>query len=171
MGSFYIFVYKLNILPFGSLHSSPLPEGVIAIFFDRIKYMIVPISTVVFVKFWGNAYLNKSLILQVLQEDYIISARGRGLPERKILFGHALRTASPAIVTLSVSSLLSSLSGDIYLEIVLAWPGIGLKLWEAISMSDIHLELGILTVFALIYCIAFAILDITYAFLDPRIKY
>ncbi len=173
LGSFFIlfFVYYLKILPFGSLNSSPPPEGAIAFFFDRILHMSIPVISVVLVRFWGSAYLIKYLITEPLQQDYIAAARGRGIPEKKILFGHALRVASPGILTMSILSLISSVGGDIILEIALAWPGIGLLLWHAIEWNDVPVMMGILTIITLIYCVSLLLLDIIYAFLDPRIQY
>lgn len=173
-GSFLIlfFVYYLKILPFGSLYSTnPPPVGMINIILDRIKHMLIPIMAIVLVRVWGSAYQIRNILLGHLQEDYIHSARGRGLPERKILFGHALRTAFPAVITLALLSIVEAVSGDIVLEKVLAWPGLGLLLWKAIVAGHMDLILGITTILTLIFVVALVFLDIIYVALDPRIKY
>jgi peptide/nickel transport system permease protein len=172
------FYYYLDILPFGRLNSIPGPEGQLAWIFDRFKHMLIPIMSVTLVRFWSNAFLIRNLLLEPLQQEYITSARGRGIPERKILFGHALRVASPGIITLSLSSLVNSIAGDIIAEKYLAWPGIGSLFWNAVSNAgdvprppDIPVLLGILTILTAIVCLSNLLLDILYAILDPRIRY
>lgn len=173
MGSMMIifFVYYLELLPFGAMYSSPPPEGAMAMFFDRLLHMVLPVLSVLVVKLWGTAFIIKSLVLAPLQEDYITAARGRGLPERKVIFGHALRAASPAIVDMGVLSVVTSMGGDILLEKILAWPGIGTLLWEAIRMNDVPLMMGILTIITLLYCVSLFLLDLVYGILDPRIRH
>lgn len=172
------FYYYLDILPFGRLNSIPAPEGQIAWIIDRFRHMLIPIMAVTLVRFWPNSFLIRNLLLDPLQQDYITSARGRGIPERKILFGHALRAASPGIITLSLATLVNSIAGDIIAEKYLAWPGIGSLFWNAVSNAgeapkppDIPIVLGILTILTAIVCLANLLLDIIYAALDPRIRY
>lgn len=173
IGSFLVlfFVYYLKILPFGSLYSVPPPEGPLLLFIDRLKHMSIPLMSVVLVRFWPNAFMIKNIVLEPLQQDFITAARGRGLPEHRVMFGHALRTASPAIVTMSLLSIIMAFSGDIVLEQVLAWPGLGLLLWKAISINDLPVMMGVLTSLTLIFVVALILLDLIYAFLDPRIQY
>lgn len=173
-GSFLIliFVYYLKILPFGSLYSTnPPPVGAIAMFFDRIRHMLIPIMAVVLVRIWPTSFLIRNILFTYLQEDYISSARGRGLPERKVVFRHGLRTAAPAITTMALLSLIEAFSGDIVLEKVLAWPGLGLLLWEAISSNQMELIMGVTTMLTLIFVISIILLDSIYILLDPRIQY
>lgn len=135
--------------------------------------MLLPILSIILIRLWQSAYMTKSLLLPSLQEDFIQAARGRGLSERRIVYGHALRSASPGLSTMSVLVFVSSFGGDILLEKVLAWPGLGKLLWDATSAfnPDIFLISGISTVLALIYCISIVLLDIVYLCLDPRIRY
>lgn len=164
-----IFVLKLDILPFGAMNSSPPPTGTTAFLLDRAKHMILPVMAVLVVRFWDSAYLIRNIIMVPMEKDFITAARGRGLPEKKIIYGHALRTASPAIVDMAVLTIVLSFSGDIILEQVLAWPGIGMLLWQAIRSNDIPVMMGILTTVTMLYVTALILIDITYGFLDPRI--
>lgn len=170
--------YYLNILPFGRLNSIPPPVGHLAWLFDRFKHMLIPIMAVTLVRFWPNAFLIRNLMLEPLQQDYIAAARGRGIPERTVLYGHAFRAASPGIVTLSLTTLVNSIAGDIIAEKYLAWPGIGSLFWNAVSNAgevprppDIPVVLGILAILTAVICFANWLLDILYAVLDPRIRY
>lgn len=173
-GSFLIlfFVYYLDILPFGALYSTdPPPVGMINMIIDRLMHMTIPIMAVVLGKIWGSAYQIRNILLDHLQKDYISSARGRGLPERKVLFKHALRTAFPAIITMALLTIIEAISGDIIVEKILGWPGIGLLLWNAIKSTNLNVILCITTMLTLIFVFALVLLDITYVLLDPRIKY
>ena len=109
------FVYVLKLFPSGGVNSVPTPEGFMFIL-DRLWHMALPILTLVILGFWGLSFVIRNLVLGILQEDYIMSARARGVPENKVLFGHTLRTAAPPIVTMALLSLLGSLSGAIILD-------------------------------------------------------
>lgn len=174
IGSFLImfFVYYWELLPFGSLYSTnPPPVGTFNLIIDRLKHVAIPIMSVVLVRIWGSSYQIKSILLTNLQEDYIQSARGRGLPERKIAFGHALRSASPAICTMALLSIIEAIGGDIILEQVLAWPGLGSVLWKAISLNMMNVIMGVTTVLTLFFICGLILLDIIYVLLDPRLEY
>lgn len=173
-GSFLILflVYYLEILPFGSLYSTnPPPVGMMNMFIDRVRHMLIPIIAVVLVRIWASSYQIRNILLSYLQEDYIHSARGRGLSERRVIFGHALRSAAPAITTMGLLSIIEAISGDIVLEQVLAWPGLGLLLWNAIQRHQMNTIMGVTTMLTLIFIIGLILLDSIYVLLDPRIQY
>jgi len=164
-----LFVYVLKLFPSGGVNSVPTPEG-IGFVLDRIWHMILPIMTLVFLGFWSLAFVIRNLVLGILQEDYIMSARARGVPENKVLFGHTLRTAAPPIVTMALLSLLSSLSGAIIFEGIFSWPGLGNLYWVAVQQNDIPVLMGDLAITTGIYQAGLVFLDLIYGFLDPRIK-
>ncbi len=164
-----IFVYVIPIFPSGGLHSVPPPTG-FAYYLDVIHHLILPALTLIIIGFWGRAYLTRNLVLGTLQEDFIMSARARGLSESKVLYGHALRTAAPPIVTMALMSLLGSVSGSLIFEGIFSWPGMGNLYWISVQQNDIPVLLGLLSVTTALYLMGLAILDLTYGFLDPRIK-
>ncbi len=164
-----LFVYVLKLFPSGGVNSVPTPEG-IGFVLDRIWHMILPIMTLVFLGFWSLAFVIRNLVLGILQEDYIMSARARGVPENKVLFGHTLRTAAPPIVTMALLSLLASLSGAIIFEGIFSWPGLGNLYWVAVQQNDIPVLMGDLAITTGIYQAGLVFLDLIYGFLDPRIK-
>ena len=164
-----VFAYTLKILPSGGMFSSPPPDGFLRTL-DMLKHMILPIATLVFLAFWGAAFFIRNIVLSTLQEDYIMSARARGIPERKVLFGHTLRTAAPPIVTMVLLSIIGSLGGAILFEGIFSWPGMGNLYWIALQQNDIPVLLGDLAITTGIYQLGLIILDLTYGFLDPRIK-
>ncbi|MEC9488323.1 MAG: ABC transporter permease [Halanaerobium sp.] len=163
------FVYKIPIFPSGALHSIPPPEG-LAYYIDMLYHAALPVLTLVFIGIWGRSYLTRIIVLGTLQEDYIMSARARGLPERKVLFGHTLRTAAPPIVTMGVLSLLFSIQGNLIFEGIFSWPGMGHLYWIAVQQNDIPVLMGNLSVTTAMYLTGLVFLDIIYGYLDPRIK-
>ncbi len=164
-----LFVYVFKLFPSGGVNSVPTPQG-FAFVLDRIWHMALPILTLVILGFWGLSFVIRNLVLSTLQEDYIMSARARGIPESKVLFGHTLRTAAPPIVTMALLSLLASLSGAIIFEGIFSWPGLGNLYWVAVQQNDIPVLMGDLAITTGIYQAGLVFLDLIYGFLDPRIK-
>jgi len=163
------FAYKLRLFPSGSLHSIPPPSG-FAYYIDLLYHMTLPVLTLVAIGFWGSSYLIRNIVLSILQEDYIMATRTRGIPERKVLYGHAMRTAAPPIVTMALLSLLASVGGNIIFEGIFSWPGLGNLYWISIEQNDIPVLMGNLFVTTALYLAGLVILDLIYGFLDPRIK-
>jgi len=165
-----LFSFKIPLFPSGGIVSIPPPEALVKRIGDVMYHLILPLITLVFFRFWGRAYLSRNIVLENLQNDFIMSARARGIPERKVLYGHALRTAAPPILTMSVLSLLDSFSGALIIEGIFNWPGMGNLFWAAIQQDDVPVLLGNLSFTTLLYIGGIVILDLVYGFLDPRIK-
>lgn len=164
-----VFVFIIPIFPSGGLHSTPPPTG-FAYYLDLLYHLTLPALTLIILGFWGRAFLIRNIVLGTLQEDYIMSARARGLSERKVLYGHALRSAAPPIMTMSLMSLLRSISGSLVFEGVFNWPGMGNLYWVAVQMNDIPVLMGNLAITTILTLMGLLILDLIYGFLDPRIK-
>lgn len=164
-----LFAYVIPIFPSGGMHSLPPPQGP-AGFIDLLYHMALPLLTLLLVGFWGVALLTRNIVLGILQEDYIMAARARGLPERSVLFGHVMRTAAPPIATITLLSLLASVAGNIVFEGIFGWPGMGNLYWIAVEQNDIPVLMGLLAVTTGLYVGGLALLDLLYGLLDPRIK-
>ena len=163
------FAYVLKLFPSGGMHSTPPPSG-IAYYLDILYHMALPVMTVVSIGFWGRAFLIRNIVLGILQEDYIMAARARGITERKVLYGHVMRSASPPIATMAVLSLLASVGGNLVIEGIFSWPGLGNLYWIAIEQNDIPVLMGCLSVTTALYIFGLVLLDLIYGYLDPRIK-
>jgi peptide/nickel transport system permease protein len=164
-----LLAYRLPIFPSGGMHALPPPQGLAAVL-DLGYHMVLPFIALVLVNFWGVALLARNIVLSILQEDYITAARARGLPERVVLFGHAMRTAAPPITTIALLSLLSSVFGNIIFEGIFSWPGMGNLYWISVEQGDTAVTLGLLAVTTGMYITGLALLDLIYGLLDPRIK-
>ncbi|MEW5826888.1 MAG: ABC transporter permease [Candidatus Bipolaricaulota bacterium] len=164
-----LFAFVLPIFPSGSMHSTPPPEG-FAYTLDLLYHMVLPVATLVVLGFWGIAYITRNIVLGTLQEDFIMSARARGISERRVLFGHTLRSSAPPIVTMSVLGLLGSIFGAIIFEGIFSWPGMGSLYWQSVQQNDIPVLMGNLSLTTGLYILGLAFLDLIYGFLDPRVK-
>jgi len=164
------FAFVLPVFPSSGMHSAPPPPTSLGYLVDLLWHMTLPVLVLVILGFWGRAYLTRNIVLTTLQEDFIMSARARGLSERKILFGHTLRSAAPPIVTMSLLALLASVGGSLLFEGIFSWPGMGNLYWVAVSLNDVPVLMGDLAVSTGLYMMGLVILDLIYGFLDPRIK-
>jgi peptide/nickel transport system permease protein len=108
---------------------------------------------------------------QTLKADYVEAARARGIPERRVLLVHALRNALIPIVTVLGLTIAAMLGGAILIEVTFSWPGLGSRLYQAISERDYPTVQGIIVFFAVIVVIASIAIDIVNAYIDPRIRY
>lgn len=108
---------------------------------------------------------------QTLKADYVEAARARGIPERRILFAHALKNAMIPVITVLGLTLAALLGGAVLTEVTFSWPGLGNRLYEAISLRDYPTVQGIMVFFASIVVGASILIDIINAYIDPRIRY
>jgi peptide/nickel transport system permease protein len=108
---------------------------------------------------------------QTLKADYVEAARARGIPERRVLLFHALRNALIPVVTVLGLTLAAMLGGAVLTEVTFSWPGLGNRLYEAISARDYPTVQGIIVFFAVIVVVASIAIDIINALIDPRIRY
>lgn len=173
LGTFFVlaFVYVLPVFKIGALRSPESPPGLVAAALDYLSYLALPLITLVFIKLWSFAYMTRAMVVVPMQEDFVVAARGRGIPERAILTRHGLRTAAPGVMTMASQALAQSIGGDILLERVMTRPGLGTTLFSALGVNDIPLITGIMAVLTAIYCLSYALLDISYGILDPRMAY
>jgi peptide/nickel transport system permease protein len=164
-----VFSYGIPLFPSGGLQSNPVPGG-IAGTLDLLWHLSLPLLTLVILGVWSTGYLTRNIVLSTLQEDFVMAARARGIAERRVLFGHTLRTSLPAIVTLAVLGLFSSVAGNIIVEGIFGWPGIGKLYFVAVEQNDVPVLMATLSFETFVNMIGFILLDLAYGFLDPRIR-
>ncbi len=138
---------------------------------DIVKHMVLPILTITLVGFAGTMLMTRQTMLETLREDYIQTARAKGLPEKVVRDKHAARNAVLPVFTNLIIGLPFTLSGGIITETVFSWPGMGLTLLTATSTEDVPLVMGTLSFIGVLSLTAHLVADIAYAFLDPRIRY
>jgi peptide/nickel transport system permease protein len=138
---------------------------------DILHHLILPIFTLALINFAGTMLLTRNSMLETLREDYIMTARAKGLPDKVIRDKHAARNALLPVVTSFVFALAFALDGGVITETIFSWPGMGLTLLRAAQVEDIPMVIGGLVFTGALALTAHLVADVMYAYLDPRIRY
>jgi peptide/nickel transport system permease protein len=137
----------------------------------RLQYLFLPALTLTLFFYGGFLLLSRATVMEALSEDYITTARAKGLPERTVLYKHALKNASLPLVTAAALQFGFLLSGAIITETVFSWDGLGYWLYSSINDKDMPVMQAMFFIIALCVIVANFASDILYGMLDPRIKY
>jgi len=169
-----LFAVKLNWLPsFG--RGAPFLSSVIRAdlpaLADSIRHLFLPACTLAFFNLALLSRLTRWALLEVLEEDYVRTARAKGQRERIVLYRHALRNALLPIVTIVGLQFGNALGGAVVTETIYGWPGMGRLVVQAIGQRDFPVVQGAVLVLALIFSLVNMVVDLTYVLIDPRIRY
>jgi peptide/nickel transport system permease protein len=159
--------WNLPFLPAGGMYDLSIGPtfGQIAL------HLILPVATISIISISGYSRYVRSQMLEVITQDYIRTARAKGLSQRIVLFGHALKNAALPLVTLIGLDLPALLVGATVTESIFSWPGMGRLYWEAAQDTDIPVLMAILLMISVFVVVFQLLTDISYTFLDPRIRY
>ena len=170
----WIFAFKLKLFPINGMLDPEIwifdPTPIEKIL-DIGHHLVLPLVTYILLWFGGYMLLMRNSMLETLKEDYIITARAKGLKEKVIRNKHAARNAMLPIVTAFSISISFSIAGSVLIETIFSWPGIGRTIVEATLRQDYPLVQGAFAVITIVVLFANFVADIAYAFLDPRISY
>jgi peptide/nickel transport system permease protein len=156
-----------SLLPSGGMYTLGIGFSLI----DWTKHLILPVTMgVVGWVTWYSRFLRSSM-LDVIHQDYIRTARAKGLKERNVLFKHALRNALLPLVTIFALDLPYIFAGSLYVEILFSWPGMGRLYYQAAQDRDYPTLMAILTLGTVVVIFSNLLADVVYAKLDPRIHY
>ncbi len=168
----YILAFRLKIFPIGGgSQYGELPSLTLAYVWDLVYHSVLPALSIVVAGIGGWALGMRGMIINTLGEDYIILAQARGLPSRRIFFWYAMRNAMLPQTTSLALSAGSIVSGQLLVEAIFRYPGIGNRLYIAISGFDYNTIYGIVFFIILTIATATLIIDLVYPLLDPRIRY
>ncbi len=171
----FIFVVVLNWFPIGGVANTAFYNAGAPPFWaqipDRLSHLFLPALTLTLFSYGGFLLLTRATMIEVLQEDYITTARAKGLSERVVLLRHAFKNASLPLVTASALAFGAILSGAIITETIFSWNGLGFWLFNAVVFKDFPVMEAMFYIIALCVIIANFISDIIYGIIDPRIKY
>ncbi|GAB4524389.1 MAG: ABC transporter permease [Pleurocapsa sp.] len=148
-----------------------LAAGDLGMFFNSLHYLALPSITLGILLSGIFQRIVRVNLKQTLQADYVEAARARGIPERTILISHALKNAMIPVITVLGLTFAALLGGAVLTEVTFSWPGLGNRLYEAISLRDYPTVQGIMVFFGIIVVIASIAIDIVNAYIDPRIRY
>lgn len=133
-------------------------------------HMILPVLTLTLINFAGVMLLTRSSMLETLREDYILTARAKGLPERLVRDRHAARTALLPVATSLVLAVATVIDGGVITEAVFSWPGMGEILISSVLSEDIPVAVGAFSFIGIMALIGHFVVDVFYGVLDPRIR-
>jgi len=147
------------------------PEGFFTLVGGYLSHLCLPLLTLTIFSFGGWLLLTRATMLETITDDYIMTARAKGLKERSILLKHALKNASLPIITSAALSFAFMLTGAIITETVFTYPGVGTWIWEAIQFLDYPVLMAVFYISSIAVVVANIIADLIYGMIDPRIKY
>src|SRR5690606_18438651 len=163
-----IFSIKLEWLPSGGMRDLTRPDSGAL---DVIKHLILPAIVLATANIAQLARYTRSAMVSVLTEDYIRTARSKGLSERIVLYRHALRNALIPVITATGLMVPRLVGGAAVTETVFAWPGMGALAVRAAFARDYPTIMGITLVISLIVILTTLVIDLLYVYVDPRIRY
>jgi len=138
---------------------------------DRIRYLILPVATGALGWIaWYSRFLRSSM-LDVIHQDYLRTARAKGLSERTVVYRHALRNAVIPLVTLLALDLPYLIGGTVFVEMIFSWPGMGRLYYQSALQRDYPVLLTVLIIGAAAIILSNLLADVLYAYVDPRIRY
>ena len=163
----YLFTIKLGWLPSSGMTTLGTDGG----FLDVVKHMIMPVLVLATSMAGSNIRYIRSAVLEILQQDYLRTARAKGIGRFKVIYKHALRNALVPIVTVIGMEIPMLFGGAVIIEQVFSWHGLGLMTMSAIISRDYPVIMGVCLLSAIVVLIANLITDILYALVDPTITF
>jgi peptide/nickel transport system permease protein len=182
----YVFFYRLGWLPgpvgrTGSIEGAETDTGLLTVdslvredwhlFGNVVRALVLPVLALTFGVMAPIARLTRATMAEILESDYIRTARSLGLPFRTVVLKNALKNALVPIVTVIAVIYGYALGGVVLVEIIFSWPGLGNYSYQAIQNSDFPALQGFVILVTLVYLIIYLALDLVAAWIDPRVKY
>ncbi len=167
-----IFAVSLKLLPLYGIESDNAETyGFFRFIVDRASHLILPAICLSYSGFAFLSRFSRAGLVEVIRQDYIKTARAKGLSEKSITFKHALRNSLIPMITLFGFMLPALIGGSIIIEQIFAWPGIGRLFFEAVLQRDYPTVMGLSLLSAVLTLIGTLIADILYTYADPRVRY
>ncbi|HXF81323.1 MAG TPA: ABC transporter permease [bacterium] len=164
------FAVWLPVFPAGGMMTPGTAPGAASLL-DRLWHLVLPTLVLAFASTATWIRYVRSAMLEVLRQDYVRTARSKGLPEAAVTRRHALRNALIPIITLLALSIPAVLDGAVVTETIFSWPGMGLLLFQAVLGHDHAVAMAVLLFLAVATILANLLADVAYALVDPRIRY
>ena len=162
----YIFSVKLSLLPTGGMYTSVSTNSLA----DLARHMVLPTISMALGSAGNYIRQTRSAMLEVMGEEYIKMARAKGMRERTVLYGHALRNALLPIVTSIGMSVPGLVGGSIIIEQIFGWSGMGTLMVMSVTYRDYPVIMGIAMYITVAVLVTNLLMDLLYAVLDPRIR-
>ena len=162
----------LNLLPMYGANSISAPAmGPFAWLGDRVLHMILPVICLTYASLASISRYARVSMLEALGQDFVRTARAKGLPERLVIFRHALRNALIPIITIFALELPVLIGGAVIIESIFSLPGMGQLMFQSLDSKDEPVIMGITVLAAMVTLLSYLAADILYVVVDPRITY
>ena len=138
---------------------------------DRLRHLILPVATLALVQIGSYTRFLRANMLETIHQDFMRTARAKGLTERVIVMRHGLKNAAIPLVTVAALDLPDLFAGALVTEQIFGWPGMGRLFWDSATRSDYPVLMGILAITSTLIVLANLLADVLYGYLDPRIRY
>ena len=163
---------RTGFLPLGGMHSAQYDDlNFLGRAWDLLRHLAIPAVTLSVGSIGALQRIMRGNMLEVLRQQYILTARAKGLPESRVIYRHALRNAINPLITLLGYEFSSLLSGAALLEIICSWPGLGALMLTAVRSKDIYLVMASFMMGSILFLLGNLLADILLARMDPRIRY
>jgi peptide/nickel transport system permease protein len=164
----YFFGYQIPIFPIGGAYT-PGVEG-FTLFKDVVMHLVLPVLTLTLIYLANYVLYMRASMVDVLSEDYIRTARSKGVREKQVVWKHAVRNALIPTVTMAGLLLGIMVSGAVLTETIFSFPGVGRMIYEAVGQQDFPVLQGAFLILAVSVITMNILTDLVYAYLDPRVK-
>lgn len=173
VGQILIITFSINLPLFPTQGMTSVREELTGLssILDLLHHLFLPALALGLINLALIARLTRASTLEALSEDYILTARSKGLPESRVLYRHAFRNALLPVVTVIALNTGYMMGGAVLTETVFAWPGVGRLLYDSISIRDYSVIIGVFIVISVAVVMANLVADILYQYLDPRVRY
>ena len=165
-----IFAAVLRVAPWGGMVAAPPPDTRLAYALSVAGHMVLPLSAIMIGAIFASIYNWRTFFLIFSSEDYVELARAKGLSSREIERRYILRPALPPIITGFLLMIISMWMGQIVLESVFRWPGLGQLFFQATMLSDTPIIVGVIVIYGYLLAATVFLLDFIYAVVDPRVR-
>ena len=171
-GLFLILIFGaiLGVLPWGGMVDAPIPDTDWGYAVSVMKHLVLPVTAVVLGAIFANIYSWRTFFLIYSSEDYVELARAKGLSSRNIDWRYVLRPVLPPILTSFLLVLINMWTGQIVLENVFRWPGLGSVFYLSTQLNDVPVILGVVVIYGYLLAATVFALDFVYAIIDPRVR-
>lgn len=162
-----VFGLQLRLFPLGGIQTAGKPFDLL----DRLHHLVLPVATIALVQLGSHVRYLRASMLETIGQDYMRTARAKGLAERVVVLRHGLKNAAIPLVTVVALDVPELFVGALVTEQIFGWPGMGRLFWDAATRSDYPVIMGILTVSSTLIVLANLFADVVYGYLDPRIRF
>ena len=167
----YFFAVRLNWFPSGGINGAYVADGFFNHLKDSFLHFVLPVISITFISTAGYMRFQRAAMLEVIRQDYIRTARAKGLSERAVIFKHAWRNALIPIITLLGYVFVTLVEGSVVVENIFSWPGMGQLAVTSLNQRDYPVVMAIVLFSATLILLGTLLSDILYAIVDPRVRY